>query len=220
MEQDEIQLCGALEALLFAAGYPVSYERLAEVMETDVESVRAAAAKLCDSCAKSGRGIQLIDFGDSCQLCTKEEHIDRIRALLSVKRGGNLSRASLEVLAIIAYHQPVTKSYIEQIRGIDSTYAVNNLTDKQLIEVCGRLDAPGRPALYRTNENFLRLFGLSSIVDLPPIEVFGVPDTTGAIASGDGAVEVDAVGVQSRDADEVGSDEVYSPDTDDSHDAK
>ena len=215
MERDETQLCGELEALLFAAGYPVSYERLAEVMETDVESVRAAAARLCDSCSKSGRGIQLIDFGDSCQLCTKEEHIDRIRALLSVKRGGNLSRASLEVLAIIAYHQPVTKSYIEQIRGIDSTYAVNNLTDKQLIEVCGRLDAPGRPALYRTNENFLRLFGLSSIVDLPPIEVFGVPESTGAIASGG-----DSDDMRSPDEDEVDTDDVFSPDTDDRHDAK
>ena len=199
MERDETQLCGELEALLFAAGYPVSYVKLAEVMEVGVDSVKAAARKLSDSCKSAGRGIQLIDYGDSCQLCTKEEHIDRIRTLLSVKRGGNLSRSSLEVLAIIAYHQPVTKSYIEQIRGIDSSYAVNNLTDKQLIEVCGRLDAPGRPALYRTNENFLRLFGLTSIDELPPIEVFGVPDTTEAIAGEAGKDTPDAAHTSAMD---------------------
>ena len=176
MERDENELTGELEALLFAAGYPVNYDKLAEVMETDADNVKSAAQRLADLCNADGRGIQLIDFGDSCQLCTKEAHIDRIRALLSVKRGGNLSRSSLEVLAVIAYHQPVTKSYIEQIRGIDSSYAVNNLTDKQLIEVCGRLDAPGRPALYRTTENFLRVFGLSSLDELPPVEVFGVPE--------------------------------------------
>ena len=84
----------------------------------------------------------------------------------------------METLAIVAYHQPVTRSYVEQIRGMDSSYAVNNLVDKKLIEVCGRLDAPGHPSLYRTTDDFLRVFGLTDISELPPVELFGIVDTT------------------------------------------
>ena len=170
-----------LEAVLFAAGYPVGYEKLAEAVECDVEAVRKILAEMADDYSRSdsGRGIQLVLLPEAAQLCTKEEYADKIRAALGVRQGGNLSRSSLETLAIVAYHQPVTRSYIESVRGIDSSYAVNNLTDKKLIEVCGRLDAPGRPALYRTTDEFLRVFGISSLEMLPPVEIFATVVTEG-----------------------------------------
>ncbi len=169
------ELIPALEAILFAAGYPVGFEKLGEALGLSLEDTRAIAEELRRRLEDKSSGIQLLIFDDSCQLCTKEEHIDRIRAVLGVKRGGNLSRSSLETLAIVAYHQPVTRSYIDQIRGTDSAYAVNNLIDKRLIEVCGKLDAPGHPSLFRTTDDFLRVFGLTSLSALPPVELFGEP---------------------------------------------
>lgn len=168
-------LIPALEAILFAAGYPVGFEKLGEALGLSLDDTRAIAEELRRRLEDKSSGIQLLIFDDSCQLCTKEEHIDRIRAVLGVKRGGNLSRSSLETLAIVAYHQPVTRSYIDQIRGTDSAYAVNNLIDKRLIEVCGKLDAPGHPSLFRTTDDFLRVFGLTSLSALPPVELFGEP---------------------------------------------
>ena len=167
-----------LEAVLFAAGHPLSYEVLAEAAECMVSEVKEMLAEMAAEYSDHAneRGIQLVMYKESCQLCTKEEHIDKIRVALGVRSGGNLSRSSMETLAIVAYHQPVTRSYIDSVRGIDSSYAVNNLTDKGLIEVCGRLDAPGRPSLYRTTENFLRIFGITSLDELPPIELFAVPE--------------------------------------------
>ena len=169
------ELISALEAILFAAGYPVGFEKLGEALGLSLDDTRAIAEELRRRLEDKSSGIQLLIFDDSCQLCTKEEHIDRIRAVLGVKRGGNLSRSSLETLAIVAYHQPVTRSYIDQIRGTDSAYAVNNLIDKRLIEVCGKLDAPGHPSLFRTTDDFLRVFGLTSLSALPPVELFGEP---------------------------------------------
>ena len=169
------ELIPALEAILFAAGYPVGFEKLGEALGLSLDDTRAIAEELRRRLEDKSSGIQLLIFDDSCQLCTKEEHIDRIRAVLGVKRGGNLSRSSLETLAIVAYHQPVTRSYIDQIRGTDSSYAVNNLIDKRLIEVCGKLDAPGHPLLFRTTDDFLRVFGLTSLSALPPVELFGEP---------------------------------------------
>lgn len=166
----------ALEAILFAAGYPVSFERLASALTVSADDAREAAALLAKELSSPERGIELLIYENSCQLCTKKEHIDKIRDALGVRRGGNLSKSSMETLAIVAYHQPVTRSYIEQLRGMDSSYAVNNLIDKKLIEVCGRLDAPGHPSLYRTTDDFLRVFGLDSLSELPPAEVFGQPD--------------------------------------------
>lgn len=169
------ELIPALEAILFAVGYPVGFEKLGEALGLSLDDTRAIAEELRRRLEDKSSGIQLLIFDDSCQLCTKEEHIDRIRAVLGVKRGGNLSRSSLETLAIVAYHQPVTRSYIDQIRGTDSAYAVNNLIDKRLIEVCGKLDAPGHPSLFRTTDDFLRVFGLTSLSALPPVELFGEP---------------------------------------------
>lgn len=167
-----------LEAVLFAAGHPMSYEKLAEAAECMTSEVKEILTEMKSEYddPKNERGIQLVMYKDSCQLCTKEAHIDKIRTALDVRSGGNLSRSSMETLAIVAYHQPVTRSYIDSVRGIDSNYSVNNLTDKGLIEVCGRLDAPGRPSLYRTTENFLRIFGISSVDELPAVELFAVPE--------------------------------------------
>ena len=169
------ELIPSLEAILFAAGYPVGFKKLGEALGLSLDDTRAIAEELRRRLEDKSSGIQLLIFDDSCQLCTKEEHIDRIRAVLGVKRGGNLSRSSLETLAIVAYHQPVTRSYIDQIRGTDSAYAVNNLIDNRLIEVCGKLDAPGHPSLFRTTDDFLRVFGLTSLSALPPVELFGEP---------------------------------------------
>ncbi len=167
-----------LEAVLFAAGHPLTYENLAQTAECTMNEVKQYLSEMAAAYSDHAneRGIQLVMYKDSCQLCTKEEHIEKIRLALGVRAGGNLSRSSMETLAIVAYHQPVTRSYIDSVRGIDSNYAVNNLTDKGLIEVCGTLDAPGRPSLFRTTDNFLRIFGITSLAELPPVELFAVPD--------------------------------------------
>ncbi len=158
----------AVEAILFAAGYPVKYEKLSEVIGLSVRDLKNLIVRM--QAKFEGRGIQLLMFPDTCQLCTKEVFAPYIREALGIKRGGNLSNSSMEVLAVVAYNQPVTRSYIDTIRGVDSSYAVTSLLDKGLIEAVGRLDAPGRPMLYGTTEKFLRVFGLDSLADLPETE--------------------------------------------------
>ena len=162
----------AIEAILFAAGYPVKYEKLSEVIGLSQRDIRG----LVESMAREydGRGIQLLLYPDTCQLTTKEVFAPYVREALGIKRGGNLSASSLEVLAVVAYNQPVTRAYIDTVRGVDSSYAVTSLLDKDLIEAVGRLDAPGRPMLYGTTEKFLRVFGLSSLADLPETEALDV----------------------------------------------
>jgi len=165
-----------IEAVLFAAGYPVSYAKLASVTGTSPSEIEKLVNEWADSYNSPDslpRGIMLLCFSDSCQLCTKSELGGYIRDALGIKRGGNLSASSLEVLAIVAYNEPVTRSFIDTVRGVDSSYAVNSLVDKHLIEPCGRLDVPGRPMIYKTTEDFLRVFGMSSLGDLPVVE--GVP---------------------------------------------
>lgn len=162
-----------VEAVLFAAGHAVTYDRLALLFEETPGEVKKFIREFADeyNAPENERGIQLIVYDDRCQLCTKEEYIEYIRAALGIRRGGNLSNSSLEVLSIVAYHQPVTRAFIEQVRGIDSSYALGTLAEKGLIETCGRLDAPGRPSLYATTDDFLRCFGLSSVKDLPSVTV-------------------------------------------------
>ncbi len=162
----------ATEAILFAAGYPVKYEKLSEVIGLPLRDMKNLVTRMAKK--YEGRGIQLLLFPDSCQLCTKEIFAPYIREALGIKRGGNLSNSSLEVLAVVAYNQPVTRSYIDTVRGVDSSYAVTSLLDKGLIEAVGRLDAPGRPMLYGTTEKFLRVFGLGSLADLPETEALDV----------------------------------------------
>ena len=161
-----------LEAVLFAAGYPLQFDKLATVLELSVDEVKSLALELQAKYKKMNSGIQLITYKTSCQLSTKEEYIDYVRQALDIKRGGNLSRASLETLAVIAYNQPVTRSYIDSVRGVDSTYTVSSLVEKNLIEIKGQLDVPGRPNLYGTSDSFLRCFGLSDVSELPSFEKF------------------------------------------------
>lgn len=165
------ELARTVEAILFAAGYPVEVIKLMEVTGADKDEFEDAIGILN---AKYGEdsGVRLVFLDGKYQLCTSEKQLDTVREALGIRRGGNLSRASLEVLAVIAYNQPTTRSFIEQVRGVDCTYTVSSLLEKGLIEVCGKLDSPGRPSLYKTSSDFLRVFGLTSVHDLPPFEVF------------------------------------------------
>ena len=169
---------GAIEAILFAAGYPMAYEKLSEVLGLSVRDVKLLCEQLAERYNKedSPHGIMLALFPDTCQLCTKEKFLPYIREALGIKRGGNLSNSTLEALAVVAYNQPVTRSFIDQVRGVESSYAVNSLIDKALITSCGRLDAPGRPMLYATTEKFLRVFGLRSLSELPETEIMLPPN--------------------------------------------
>lgn len=158
----------AIEAILFAAGHPISYEVLSQTLGLKMKEVRETVRKMTEN--YDGRGIMLLAFDDTCQLCTREEFLPYIREALGIKRGGNLSNSSLEVLAIVAYNQPVTRAFIDAVRGVDSSYATSSLLEKGLIAVTGHLDAPGRPSLLCTTDKFLRVFGLNSLSELPPAE--------------------------------------------------
>ena len=160
-----------LEAVLFAAGHPLTYEKLAQVFEVSPREAKGIVAEYAEeyNSGKVTRGLLLLTFDDCCQLCTKEDYIREIRIALGIRRGGNLSASSLETLAIVAYNQPVTRAYIDTVRGVDSSYAVSSLVERGLIESKSRLDAPGRPMLYTTTAAFLRCFGLSSPEDLPKL---------------------------------------------------
>ena len=162
----------AIEAILFAAGYPVKYEKLSEVLGLSPKEIKLLTENMAVgiNAENSPRGLTLLTFEDSCQLCTKERFAPYIREALGIRRGGNLSASSLEVLAIVAYNQPVTRAFVDAVRGVDSSYAVTSLTDKGLIEGVGRLDAPGRPVLYGTTDKFLRVFGINSLEELPVTE--------------------------------------------------
>lgn len=162
----------AIEAILYAAGYPISYTKLSEVLGVGVKDVKRIVKLMSEkyNSDKENHGITLLTFDDSCQFCTKEKFAPYIREALGIRRGGNLSASSMEVLAIVAYNQPVTRAFIDTVRGVDSAYAVGSLVDKNLIEVCGRLDAPGKPMLYGTTENFLRVFGINSLSEMPEVE--------------------------------------------------
>ena len=170
--QTKEELMPVIEAVLFAAGYPIPYERLAEITESDISLVKESVSLLSEKYKDEAFGIQVIEYAEECQFCTKEGYEAYIREALGIKQGGKLSASSLEVLAIVAYHQPVTRSQIEHIRGVDSSYAVTNLVMKKLIEEKGRLDVPGRPVLFGTTPDFLRCFGFSSLDDLPDASSF------------------------------------------------
>lgn len=162
-----------MEAVLFAAGHPVTFEKLSEVMGIPADEVASLAAEYAGEYESCGlpRGIQLLILGKACQLVTKEVFAPYVKEALGIKDGGNLSKASLETLAVVAYNQPVTRAYIEQVRGVDSAYSVGVLTERELIEEKGRMDVPGRPRLYGTTETFLRVFGLSDLSELPPLNI-------------------------------------------------
>ena len=189
LSSDEIKRIA--EAALFAAGYPLTFEKLGEVMGISAEEVRSVIGEYKQEYdSDPTRGIQLLILGNACQLVTKEVYADYVKAALGVRDGGNLSKASLETLAIIAYNQPATRSYVEQVRGVDSSYSIGVLLEHELIEEKGRLDVPGRPRLYGTTEAFLRTFGLSSPEELPPLEDAPTEAAAEAAAADDAMVGI------------------------------
>lgn len=172
------KVTAAIEAILYAAGHPVEYSKLSEVLGLSVKDIKNMIEAMSREFngEKSKRGVMLLMFPDSCQFATKEEFLPYIREALGIKRGGNLSASTMEALAVVAYNQPVTRAYVDAVRGVDSSYAMTSLIDKGLIESLSRLDAPGRPMLYTTTEKFLRVFGLSSLNDLPETELTPTAD--------------------------------------------
>lgn len=168
-ENREIVFEEALEAVLFAAGHPISYATLARVFQMTPGKVkdRAFEYSLRYNDPEIPRGVILLCYDESCQLCTKQDFLPEIRDTLGVKKSGSLSTSSMEALAIVAYNQPVTRIFVDTLRRADSSYAMNNLIDRGLIECKGRLDVPGRPMVFGTTDDFLRCFGLSSIAALP-----------------------------------------------------
>ena len=182
MENRDID--SAIESILFVSGEPVKISRIASVLDLEENEVLSSADRLRDYYSFERRGIRLIRLEDRLQLCSSSENADYIRRALETRKPPQLSQPALEVLAIIAYFGPVTKLYIEQIRGVDSSYTIGLLCERELIEACGRLTAPGRPILYKTSHNFLRVFGLESLVDLPELpQVEGSSDEKDGIAS-------------------------------------
>lgn len=159
----------SIEAMLFAAGDPVEPSKLAEVLDIDVENVIKMLGHLEATYDEREGGLRVIRVDGKYQICTREEYSDEVRGLLEIKKNTPLSQAAFEVLAIVAYNKTVTRSFIEQIRGVDCSGPVSNLIQKGLIEEKGRLDLPGRPLVYGTTDRFLRCFSLNSLDDLPDL---------------------------------------------------
>lgn len=166
----DITIEEAIEAILFAAGHPVSYASLARVFELTPGKIKDVVFEysLKYNDPNIPRGVILLTYQDSCQLCTKQHYLPEIREALGIRKSGTLSTSSMEALAIVAYNQPVTRIFVDTLRRADSSYAMNNLIDRGLIECKGRLDVPGRPMLYGTTSDFLRSFGLKDLDSLPP----------------------------------------------------
>ena len=167
MELKELE--SAIEGILFAAGDPVPVERICLTLEQDKETVDAVCQRLADNYSYDRRGIRLVRLENSWQMCSAPEYAEYIRRTLENRKPAKLSQPALEVLAIIAYFQPVTKAYIEQVRGVDSSYTVGLLLERGLICEAGRLAVPGRPIQYRTTKNFLRSLGLANLDELPEL---------------------------------------------------
>ncbi len=163
------ELNSALEAILFASGEPLEIIRIAEVLECDSEQVESIAVNLSNNLEERGSGLCLKKLGDKLQLCSKQEYAPLIREILDLKRNTPLSSAAFEVLAVIAYNQPVTKSFVEQVRGVDCSGVIATLCQRGLIEEKGRLELPGRPLIYGTTAHFLRSFCVSDLSELPPL---------------------------------------------------
>lgn len=166
-------LGAVLEGILFASGGAVAQSKIAESLELPEETVEAALEKLAGEYGFERRGMRIVRMEDSWQMTSSPEFAAEVRRALELRKPPPLSRAAMEVLAIIAYYQPVTRMYIEQIRGVDSSSTVGILAERGLVEDCGYMDVPGRPRLFRTTDAFLRTFGITTLGDLPDI---GEPD--------------------------------------------
>ncbi len=162
-------LQASVEAVIFAAGDPVPLDKLSMVLEISLEKLNEVIDLIQTKFEDKNSGIRLMKFKDSVQFVSKSEYVETVRKVLEINKSAPLSNAAMEVLALVAYNEPVTKAYIEQVRGVDCSGVLANLIQKELVEERGRLELPGRPLLYGTTENFLRCFGISSIEELPEI---------------------------------------------------
>ena len=169
-----IDISSAIEAILFAAGESVPAARLSLVLDTDEKEILRVAEELSEKYSREQRGMRILRLGDKLQMCSAPEYAPFIAKTLEQRKPPMLSQPALETLAIVAYFQPVTRAYIDQVRGVDSAYTVSVLAERGLIEVCGRLDVPGRPSIFRTTDAFLRTMGISELSQLPPL-----PDMSG-----------------------------------------
>ena len=168
MEQNDLQR--ALMAVLFAAGEPVAASRLAESLQVDESEIHRECEALISALSFNRSGIRIVKLENAYQMCSSAEMAEYVTKTLETRKPPKLSPSQLETLTVIAYYQPATKAYVETIRGVDSAYSVSALLTKKLIRECGRLNVPGRPILYETTPDFLRVFGLESLADLPDIE--------------------------------------------------
>ena len=168
MNNEEIS--AAIEAILFSAGTPVECERIAFALELDTATVTDCADSLIERYEKEKRGIKIIRLNKSLQMCSDKQYGEYVRKVMDLKKNTPLSNAAMEVLAVVAYNQPVTKAFVEQIRGVDCSGVMASLCQKGLVEEKGRLELPGRPLLYGTTEHFLRCFGIENLEGLPPIK--------------------------------------------------
>ena len=186
LEMKELE--AAVEGILFASGEPVHIDRICLALDIDRLSAQQLLQGLMDYYAYERRGVRLIRMEDTWQMCSAPDYADIIRRAFEIRKSAKLSQPALEVLSIIAYYQPTTRAYVDQIRGVDSAYTVGLLLDRKLIEECGRLQVPGRPRLYRTTKNFLRAFHLTSLEDLPDLPGM---ETEGQLRLGDDGVLMD-----------------------------
>ncbi len=161
------ELEAAVEAIVFASGEPIHIDRICLALDLDQETAEMLLHKLADHYAYERRGVRLVHMEDSYQLCSAPEYGDVVRKAFEIRKSAKLSQPALEVLTIIAYYQPTTRAYVDQVRGVDSSYTMGLLLERKLIEECGRLQVPGRPHLYRTTKEFLRVFHLGSLKELP-----------------------------------------------------
>lgn len=159
----------AVEAILFASGDPMDTERIADAAGIENSDVPRLIKILSDRYLDNHSAIEIVKLGTKYQMCTRKEYSEYIKSAMESKKQTPLSNAAMEALTIIAYNQPVTKGFVESVRGIDSSSVINSLVDKGLLDEAGRLDVPGRPVAYKTTDNFLRCFGLASLDDLPPL---------------------------------------------------
>lgn len=211
----EIVFEEAVEAILFAAGHPVTYATLGRVLDMTPAKVKDKVFEysLRYNDSNIERGVILLTFQDSCQLCTKQYYLPEIRNALGIKRSGSLSTSSMEALAIIAYNQPVTRVFVDTLRRVDSSYAMNNLLDRGLIESKGRMDAPGRPMLYGTTQDFLRCFGLKDLSELPSTsdELMEVFDKAKIAEADTASEEVENMTIDELEVQEEQTDEQSAP---------
>ena len=163
-------MISALEAVLFANGEPLSIERISQILEITPENVEKITKALAEKLDNNKSGVMLLRLENTYQLASRKEYGAYIKKAFEIKRQTPLSPAALEVLAVVAYNQPITKAFVEQVRGVDCSGVISTLVEKELIEERGRLELPGRPLLYGTTKNFLRCFGitdLSELLELP-----------------------------------------------------